>query len=49
MSFKETDEQLAENVASISFDLKAIVARKKLPLDYVYNGSQGIRGGGRIR
>jgi circadian clock protein KaiC len=36
MAFEETGEELADNVASLSFDLKALVARKKLLLDYVY-------------
>jgi circadian clock protein KaiC len=36
MAFEETGEELAENVASLGFDLKALVARKKLLVDYVY-------------
>jgi circadian clock protein KaiC len=36
MAFEETGEELAENVASLGFDLKALVAGKKLLLDYVY-------------
>jgi circadian clock protein KaiC len=36
MAFEETGEELADNVASLGFDLKALVARKKLVLDYVY-------------
>ena len=36
MAFEETSEELTENVASLGFDLKALVARKKLVLDYVY-------------
>ena len=36
MAFEETREELAENVASLGFDLKALVASKKLVLDYVY-------------
>jgi circadian clock protein KaiC len=36
MAFEETGEELADNVASLSFDLKVLVARKKLLLDYVY-------------
>ena len=35
MAFEETAEELAENVASLGFDLSALVARKKLALDYV--------------
>jgi circadian clock protein KaiC len=36
MAFEETGEELTENVASLGFDLKALVAEKKLLLDYVY-------------
>jgi len=36
MAFEETGEELTENVASLGFDLKALVAGKKLLLDYVY-------------
>jgi circadian clock protein KaiC len=36
MAFEETREELAENVASLGFDLKTLVAEKKLVLDYVY-------------
>jgi circadian clock protein KaiC len=36
MAFEETGEELTENVASLGFDLKALVASKKLLLDYVY-------------
>ena len=36
MAFEETREELTENVASLGFDLKALVASKKLVLDYVY-------------
>ncbi len=36
MAFEETSEELTENVASLGFDLNALVAEKKLVLDYVY-------------
>ena len=36
MSFEETDEELAKNVASLGFDLKQLVSDKKLLLDYVF-------------
>src|SRR6202047_1149676 len=36
MAFGETGEELADNVASLDFDLKALVAGKKLLLDYVH-------------
>jgi circadian clock protein KaiC len=35
MAFEETDKDLAQNVASMGFDLPALCARKKLFLDYV--------------
>ncbi|MEY2488893.1 MAG: circadian clock protein KaiC [Verrucomicrobiota bacterium] len=36
MAFEETREELTENVVSLGFDLKTLVAGKKLVLDYVY-------------
>ena len=36
ISFEETDEELAKNVASLGFDLKQLAAEKKLLLDYVF-------------
>lgn len=36
ISFEETDEELATNVASLNFDLNELVAEKKLALDYVF-------------
>src|SRR5665648_70211 len=36
MSFEETAKDLTQNVASLGFDLKDLVARKKLVLDYVH-------------
>jgi circadian clock protein KaiC len=35
MSFEENEEELASNVASLGFDLKALSARKKIVLDHV--------------
>jgi circadian clock protein KaiC len=35
MTFEETSEEMAKNVASLGFDLKGLVARKKLSLEYV--------------
>ena len=35
MSFEETSEELADNVASLGFNLPALCAQKKLRLDYV--------------
>jgi len=36
MSFEETEKDLTDNVASLGFDLKDLVARKKLAMDWVY-------------
>ncbi len=36
MAFEETAEELEANVASLGFDLKDLIARKKLRLDYVF-------------
>jgi circadian clock protein KaiC len=36
MAFEETPQELTQNVASLGFDLKDLVARKKLYLDYVH-------------
>jgi circadian clock protein KaiC len=35
MTFEETSEEMAKNVASLGFDLKGLVERKKLSLEYV--------------
>ncbi len=36
ISFEETTEELATNVASLGFDLNQLIADKKLMLDYVF-------------
>src|SRR5271165_3911640 len=36
LSFEETAEELASNVASLGFDVDGLVRRKKLAIDYVY-------------
>ena len=36
VAFEETAEELSKNVASLGFDVQALVARKKLAVDYVY-------------
>ncbi len=36
MAFEETGEELADNVASLGFDLTNLIAHKKLLLDYVH-------------
>jgi circadian clock protein KaiC len=36
ISFEESDEELATNVASLNFDLRELIAEKKLVLDYVF-------------
>ena len=35
MSFEETSDELADNVASLGFNLPVLIARKRLALDYV--------------
>lgn len=35
VAFEETEEELVKNVASLGFDLKDLIARKKLLVDYV--------------
>jgi circadian clock protein KaiC len=36
MSFEETSEELAKNVASLGFDLEGLIRSKKLAMDYVH-------------
>jgi circadian clock protein KaiC len=36
MAFEETAKDLAKNVASLGFDLKDLIGRKKIVLDFVY-------------
>lgn len=36
ISFEETAEELAQNVASMGFDLEALVSRKQILVDYVH-------------
>ena len=36
MAFEETAHDLTQNVASLGFDLKDLIARKKMVLDFVY-------------
>ena len=36
MAFEETAQDLTQNVASLGFDLKDLIARKKIVLDFVY-------------
>jgi circadian clock protein KaiC len=36
VAFEETSEELTENVASLGFDLKKLIASKKLLLDYIF-------------
>ena len=35
VAFEETEQELAENVASLGFDLKGLAAKKKLLVDFV--------------
>jgi circadian clock protein KaiC len=36
MAFEETEQDLAQNVRSLGFDVEALVAKKKLAVDYVH-------------
>ena len=36
VAFEETSDELSKNVASLGFDVRALVAKKKLAVDYVY-------------
>ncbi len=36
LSFEETDDELASNVASLGFNLAPLIARKKLVIDHIY-------------
>jgi circadian clock protein KaiC len=36
MAFEETAEDLAQNVASLGFDLNGLIARKEMAVDFVY-------------
>jgi circadian clock protein KaiC len=36
MSFEETEDELRSNVASLGYDLTALIAEKKLAIDYVH-------------
>src|ERR1700741_5281915 len=36
LSFEETAEELAQNVASLGFDMNELIAREKLAIDYVH-------------
>jgi circadian clock protein KaiC len=36
LSFEETASELTNNVASLGFDLSALIARKKLAIDHIY-------------
>lgn len=36
MAFEETEHELTRNVASLGYDLKQLVAKKKLAIDYVH-------------
>ncbi len=36
ISFEETDDELINNVASLGFDVNALIAKKKLAIDHIY-------------
>ena len=46
MAFEETAKDLTKNVASLGFDLKDLIAHKKMVVDYVYVGDREIETSG---
>ena len=46
MAFEETAKELTKNVASLGFDLKDLVARKKVVLDYAYFDGNALQAAG---
>ena len=36
VSFEETGEELAQNMRSLGFDIRALISKKKLAIDYVH-------------
>ncbi len=46
IAFEETAKDLTKNVASLGFDLKDLIARKKIVVDYVYLESSEIKESG---
>jgi circadian clock protein KaiC len=40
MAFEETAQDLTQNVASLGFDLKDLIARKKMVLDFCVHRAQ---------
>ena len=49
VAFEETPQEMERNVASLGFDVKDLVERKKLFLDYVYVEPSEIQETGRLR
>lgn len=46
MAFEETAKDLTKNVASLGFDLKDLIAHKKIVVDFVYVGDREIETSG---
>lgn len=46
MAFEETTEDLTKNVKSLGFDLKDLIARKKIALEFVYLGDSKVEASG---
>ena len=46
IAFEESAEELAQSMASLGFDLKGQIARRKLAVDYVYVERSEIKGTG---
>jgi len=46
IAFEETAKDLTKNVASLGFDLKDLIAHKKIALDFVYLGDSEVQTSG---
>jgi len=46
IAFEETAKDLTSNVASLGFDLKDLIARKKIALDFIYIGDSEVQSSG---
>jgi len=49
ISFEESEEELADNVSSLGFDLRKLVRARKLSIDQVKVERSEIEGVGRVR
>ena len=49
MAFEESEKELAQNVASLGFDLPGLIRRKLIAIDHVHGGAQRDRGNRRVQ